>query len=81
MDFKAKGAKAPDGYRPWFTLRRSDKEAIVFGHWSALGLKLTQRLAALDSGCVWGGKLSALRLEDRTLFEVPCAGYQEAGGE
>jgi bis(5'-nucleosyl)-tetraphosphatase (symmetrical) len=81
MDFKAKGAKAPDGYRPWFTLRRSDKEAIVCGHWSALGLKLTQKLAALDSGCVWGGKLSALRLEDRALFEVPCAGYQEAGGE
>jgi bis(5'-nucleosyl)-tetraphosphatase (symmetrical) len=81
MDFKAKGAKAPDGYRPWFTLRRKDKEAVVFGHWSALGLKLTEKLAALDSGCVWGGKLSALRLEDRALFEVPCAGYQEAGGE
>jgi len=81
MDLKAKGAKAPDGYGPWFTLRRNDKEAIVFGHWSALGLKLTPKLAALDSGCVWGGKLSALRLEDRALFEVPCAGYQAPGGE
>ena len=81
MDFKAKGVKAPDGYQPWFTLRKSFKEALVFGHWSALGLKVTEKLAALDSGCVWGGKLSALRLEDRVLFEVPCAGYQEAGGE
>jgi bis(5'-nucleosyl)-tetraphosphatase (symmetrical) len=62
-------------------LRRSYKEALVFGHWSALGLKVTEKLAALDSGCVWGGKLTALRLEDRALFEVPCTGYQEAGGE
>jgi len=81
MDLKAKGAKAPDGYRPWFTLRKNDKEAIICGHWSALGLTLTQKLAALDSGCVWGGKLSALRLEDRALFEVPCAGYQAPGEE
>lgn len=81
MDLKAKGVKAPDEYRPWFTLRKNDKQAIVFGHWSALGLKLTPKLAALDSGCVWGGTLSAMRLEDRALFQVPCAGYQEAGGE
>jgi bis(5'-nucleosyl)-tetraphosphatase (symmetrical) len=62
-------------------LRRSDKEAIVFGHWSALGLNLTPKLAALDSGCVWGGRLSALRLEDRALFDVPCPGYQAPGGD
>jgi bis(5'-nucleosyl)-tetraphosphatase (symmetrical) len=54
---------------------------VVCGHWSALGLKLTDKLAALDSGCVWGGALSALRFEDRALFQVPCAGYQAAGGE
>ena len=80
MDLKAKSKSAPRGYVPWFELRK-DKEPIVFGHWSALGLKLAPKLAALDSGCVWGGKLSALRLEDRTLFEVPCAGYQAPGGE
>jgi bis(5'-nucleosyl)-tetraphosphatase (symmetrical) len=44
-------------------------------------LKTGEKLAALDSGCVWGGRLTALRLEDRTLFQVPCAGYQAAGGE
>ena len=49
--------------------------------WSAQGLKSTEKLAALDSGCVWGGKLTALRLEDRALFQVPCAGYQAPGGE
>jgi len=46
-----------------------------------LGLKLSQKLIALDSGCVWGGSLSALRLEDRALFQVPCRGYQPVGGE
>src|SRR3954470_7459196 len=81
MDFKAKGAKAPKGYRPWFDLRPKEKQRLVFGHWSALGLKVTGRLAALDSGCVWGGKLTALRLEDRTLYAVACRGYQAAGGE
>lgn len=81
MDFQAKGAKAPKGYRPWFDLRPKERQRLVCGHWSALGLKVTERLAALDSGCVWGGKLTALRLEDRTLHAVPCRGYQAAGGE
>jgi len=81
MEFKAKGSEGPAGYKPWFLLRGKGEAAIVCGHWSALGLKLTDKLAALDSGCVWGGKLTALRLEDRELFEVPCAGYQAPGGE
>jgi bis(5'-nucleosyl)-tetraphosphatase (symmetrical) len=81
IDFKAKGVKSPDGYQPWFTLRRNDKQTIVCGHWSALGVKLSGKLAALDSGCVWGGKLTALRLEDRTVFEVSCSGYQAPGEE
>ena len=81
MDFQAKGARAPKGYRPWFDLRPKEKQRLICGHWSALGLKVTERIAALDSGCVWGGKLTALRLEDRTLHAVPCRGYQAAGGE
>ena len=81
MDFQSKGAKAPKGYRPWFDLRPKERERLICGHWSALGLKVTERVAALDSGCVWGGRLTALRLEDRTLHAVPCRGYQAAGGE
>jgi bis(5'-nucleosyl)-tetraphosphatase (symmetrical) len=81
MDFQAKGARAPKGYRPWFDLRPKEKQRVVCGHWSALGLKVTPRLAALDSGCVWGGKLTALRIEDRTVHAIPCRGYQAAGGE
>jgi bis(5'-nucleosyl)-tetraphosphatase (symmetrical) len=80
MDFRAKGTQPPRGYRAWFDLR-SDGQTVVCGHWSALGLKIEKRLAALDSGCVWGGKLTAMRLEDRRLYEVPCRGYQESGGE
>jgi bis(5'-nucleosyl)-tetraphosphatase (symmetrical) len=80
MDFRAKGKAAPAGHVPWFDLR-SDARTIVCGHWSALGLKLRGKLAALDSGCVWGGMLSAMRLEDRALFQVPCAGYGTPGGE
>lgn len=80
MDFNAKGQKAPPGYAPWFEFRE-DAETLVVGHWSALGLVRTGRLEALDSGCVWGGRLTALRLEDRALFQVSCGGYQTPGGD
>src|SRR5207237_4741848 len=82
MEFKASGIKPPPGYIAWFEARSAHEQTIVCGHWSSMGLKLTPRLAALDSGCVWGGSLSALRLEDRALYQVPCAGYQPLeGGE
>jgi bis(5'-nucleosyl)-tetraphosphatase (symmetrical) len=78
MDFHEKATTAPPGHVPWFELRQ-DAHAIVCGHWSAMGLKCTDKLAALDSGCVWGGRLTALRLEDRALYQVPCAGYRPIG--
>ena len=81
MEFHSKDAQAPAGYRAWYELRPPEPEAIVVGHWSTLGLKLTERLAALDTGCVWGGALSALRLEDRWLAQVPSPGYQKSGAE
>lgn len=81
MELRANGTEAPPGFRPWFELRPAGEMPIICGHWSALGLKLSQKLIALDSGCVWGGSLSALRLEDRTLFQVPCRGYQPVGGD
>jgi len=63
--------EAPAGLRPWFELepRCCVGQTIVCGHWAALGLHLRQDLAALDAGCVWGGRLAALRLEDRKLVE------------
>jgi bis(5'-nucleosyl)-tetraphosphatase (symmetrical) len=81
MEFHAKGAKPPPGYLPWYETRRSKEAPIVFGHWSQLGLRLDAGATCLDSGCVWGGSLSALRLEDRALYQVRCRGYQAPGGE
>jgi bis(5'-nucleosyl)-tetraphosphatase (symmetrical) len=85
MDFKQKeSALAPPGSNllPWFDLpgRRSAGTPVVFGHWSALGLLLRPDLVGLDSGCVWGGKLSAVCLDDRTLLDVDCPQYQKHGG-
>lgn len=78
MDFHVKSDKAPAGYLPWFEARPSREEPkIVCGHWSALGLKLTARVSALDAGCVWGGSLVALRLEDGALAQLPCRGYHD----
>ncbi|WP_300751477.1 symmetrical bis(5'-nucleosyl)-tetraphosphatase [Janthinobacterium sp.] len=86
MDFKMKEsgtAPAGSGLMPWFEVpgRRSADATVVFGHWSALGLRLEPNLIALDSGCVWGGKLSAVCLEDRSLLQVSCPQFQQAGGK
>jgi len=77
MEFRSKGevGSAPPGYLPWFEIpqRRSVGSVLVTGHWSALGLNLTPELLALDSGCFWGGQLSAVRLDDRAVFQVKCS--------
>ena len=75
MEFHSNGVEPPAGYRAWYEAR-TDERPVLFGHWSALGLKLTDRVAGLDTGCVWGGALTALRLEDRWLAQVPSPGYQ-----
>ena len=80
MDLEGKGTEPRDGYLRWFDTRAAERETIVCGHWSQLGLWLGERLAAIDSGCVWGGSLTALRLEDRALFQVACARHQPPGG-
>jgi len=63
---------------PWFQIkdRASRNMKIVFGHWSTLGPNHEQGTYALDSGCLWGGKLTALRLEDETWFNVNCEPYR-----
>ena len=81
MDLAGKGTEPRKGYLRWYEARRQGKATIVFGHWSQLGLVVEPGLVGLDSGCVWGGSLTALRLEDRTLSQVACAGYQPIEGE
>lgn len=72
----------PEGFMPWFDVpgRRTRDALMVVGHWSTLGLLMRvdeatgapRGVIALDTGCVWGGALTAVRLEDRAVFQVPC---------
>ena len=76
LNFSVKtGAEtAPEGYRPWYefvTLNR--KMDILFGHWASLdGVTRRAGVHALDTGCVWGRRLTLLRLEDGRRFQVDC---------
>lgn len=76
MDFHTTGKTPPPGFLPWHQTRKGAERQIVFGHWSTAGLQLTERVAGIDTGCIWGGPLTALRLEDRWLAQVPSPGYQ-----
>jgi bis(5'-nucleosyl)-tetraphosphatase (symmetrical) len=84
MDFAAKEGvdHAPDGYLPWFEVpgRASRGTPIVFGHWAALGFMDRPDLLSIDTGCVWGRELTAVRLSDRARRSVSCApGSAQAG--
>jgi bis(5'-nucleosyl)-tetraphosphatase (symmetrical) len=78
LDFRYKGppSAAPEGLQPWFLVegRRSLGQPIAFGHWSTLGqVHWPQaQVWGLDSGCVWGGALSALELGSGVLTQLPC---------
>ena len=76
MEFKFKGEvqNIPPGYLPWYEVpeRKSADSTVIFGHWSALGLLNRENVIALDTGCLWGGPMSAVRLGDRHLFQAAC---------
>ncbi len=77
MEFAHKGKPVdlPRGYLPWFKVprRRHRATTVIFGHWAALGLYMDSNVAGLDTGCVWGRDLTALRLSDRKLFRCAAA--------
>ncbi len=77
MKFGFTGAPedAPRGTKPWYLVkgRVNTDHKILFGHWSALGLRAYAGCVALDSGCVWGHSLSAYRVEDGAIFVEPSA--------
>ncbi|MBE7939872.1 MULTISPECIES: symmetrical bis(5'-nucleosyl)-tetraphosphatase [Ramlibacter] len=86
MDLKASGGldAAPPGHLPWFEVpgRRTANVTVAFGHWSTLGLLRRPGLICLDTGCVWGGCLSALRLAAdgaHELLQVQCEQAQAPG--
>ena len=83
MEFETKegGDSAPPGYMPWFEVptRQTQNLTLAFGHWSTLGLINRQNLIALDTGCVWGGCLSAINLATREVIQTQCAQAQKPG--
>jgi len=85
VDLKIKGApgKPSEGLYPWFDVpgRKSADTRVICGHWSTLGFKRRGDLLALDTGCVWGGALTAVNLDaDDPPLQLTCAGHQEPGG-
>mgnify|MGYP000043478833 CR=1 FL=1 len=76
MEFSFKGelTDIPENFMPWFDVpnRASKDTTIIFGHWSALGLQSRNNVYALDTGCLWGGQLTALNLETKQISQVPC---------
>jgi bis(5'-nucleosyl)-tetraphosphatase (symmetrical) len=73
-------AYTPAGFAPWFAHRerKSGNTTVFCGHWSSLGLMLAPNVAMLDSGCVWGGTLTAVRLDDRRIFQIPSRAQVQA---
>jgi len=74
---------APDGFMPWFEVpgRRTAGTPVAFGHWSTLGLINRDDLLSLDTGCIWGGQLTAVRVDgpQRELIQIDCPQAQKPG--
>jgi bis(5'-nucleosyl)-tetraphosphatase (symmetrical) len=83
LDYKLGLEGMPRGCVPWYDApnRASRGTTIIFGHWAALGLIVREDVVCLDSGCVWGRALSALRLEDRRLFQLDCPELEGTASE
>jgi bis(5'-nucleosyl)-tetraphosphatase (symmetrical) len=76
LQTKENADAAPEGFAPWFSFsqRKTASDKIIFGHWAALeGQVNVPNVFALDTGCVWGGSLTAMRLEDSIRFECKCS--------
>jgi bis(5'-nucleosyl)-tetraphosphatase (symmetrical) len=86
VDLKMKDAPGdqPDGFYPWFDTpgRASSDVRVICGHWSTLGLVRRKDLLALDTGCVWGGALTAVNLDAQDApVQLACRSHQAPGGE
>jgi bis(5'-nucleosyl)-tetraphosphatase (symmetrical) len=82
MDFSHKDAPDPkSGLVPWFDVpgRVIEEETVVFGHWSTLGLMIRPDAICLDTGCVWGRQLTALRQHDHKLVQIACLPARKPG--
>jgi bis(5'-nucleosyl)-tetraphosphatase (symmetrical) len=82
LDFTGPPGSAPDGCRPWFVSSAVLRQGynVIFGHWAMLGMYRTRGIVCLDSGCVYGGRLSALRLDDGRVVQQEVLDEVEARG-
>jgi len=73
LSFTAAPESVPDGCRPWYEGSRLVAEGtrVVFGHWALMGFRRERGVVCIDSGCVYGGRLTALRLDDDTAVHEP----------
>jgi len=81
---KALPGTQPEGVLPWFQVpgRRTADDRIIIGHWSTLGFHVGDNVWAIDSGCLWGGHLTAIRVRKKKPIEVfaeDCIGYRQPG--
>ena len=78
MNYSDKGppGSQPSGMKPWYEIKSRNNQdvTIVFGHWSTLGYQSRHNVIAIDTGCLWGGSLTAVRVDspDKTVFQIEC---------
>lgn len=80
LKMKGSGKDVPEPWRPWFEHENRESRAVrvIFGHWSARGFVREHNVLGLDTGCVWGGALTAVNLDepDAPPISTPCSGYR-----
>jgi len=83
LHLEAKGPPGtqPEGFHPWYTIegRKTRAQRIIFGHWSTLGKQHANNVYALDTGCIWGGELTALRIDipEPRYISIDCPAHRE----
>lgn len=81
LDAKGPPGSQPEGFHPWYDVndRKTREQRIIFGHWSTLGKQHANNVYALDTGCIWGGKLTALRIDtpEPRYISVQCPAHRE----
>ncbi|STR45970.1 symmetrical bis(5'-nucleosyl)-tetraphosphatase [Iodobacter fluviatilis] len=80
LKYKGEREQAPAGIKPWFELanRQPLNRRVICGHWSALGLMLKEDVWALDTGCVWGGALTAISIDNGQLYQTAARSEYQA---
>jgi bis(5'-nucleosyl)-tetraphosphatase (symmetrical) len=85
LKLKVAPQRVTGSWKPWFehSPRQHDDRRVIFGHWSTLGLLQRSNLLGLDTGCVWGGELTAVNLDDPQALpvQVQCQAFQQHGGQ